>query len=342
MMNQDRSIILVQEYLATAKQIAIIPHRNPDGDALGSALGLWHVLQKTGHHVKVISPNEFPDFLAWMPGTAEVLIFERDKDTATAYLKDADLIFTLDFNALHRTGEQMETCLQQLSAPMIMVDHHQMPDNYAAVMFSDTHYGSTCELLYNCLVKAGFSNDIDKEAATCLYTGIVTDSGSFRFPKTTGNTHRVVADLIDKGVDNPMVHNHLFNTSSYNRLQLLGRALENLTVLPEYQVAYTTLSQRDLYEFNYQKGDTEGIVNYGLSIKNIHLAAIFIENKDEGIIKISFRSEGSVNVNEFARKYFNGGGHINAAGGKSFASLHTTVEEFINIVKKEKQNEVIS
>lgn len=326
---------LVQNLLSTPKKIAIIPHRNPDGDALGSTLGLYHVLKQLNHEVKVISPNDFPDFIAWLPGSETVEIFEKDKENTTDFLNTSELIFTLDFNALHRTGDLMAETLGKISAPFIMIDHHQMPDDYAQVTISNVNFGSTCELLYNFLTDLELNHLINKDAATCLYTGIVTDSGSFKFQKTTGNTHRVVADLIDKGVNNPMVHESLFNTSSYSRLQLLGRALENLKVLPNHKTAFTTLSQKELYEFNFQKGDTEGIVNYGLSIKNIDFAAIFIENKDEGIIKISFRSEGSFDVNEFARKHFNGGGHINAAGGKSLLSLNDTVNKFIDILALE-------
>lgn len=326
---------LVQNLLSTPKKIAIIPHRNPDGDALGSTLGLYHVLKQLNHEVKVISPNDFPDFIAWLPGSETVEIFEKNKEKTTQFLDSCELIFTLDFNALHRTGDLMGEELSKLSAPFIMIDHHQMPDDYALVTISNVNFGSTCELLYNFLTNLELNHLINKDAATCIYTGIVTDSGSFKFKKTTGNTHRVVADLIDLGVDNPMVHAELFSTNSYSRLQLLGRALENLKVLPEHKTAYTTLTQKELYEFNFQKGDSEGIVNYGLSIKGIDFAAIFIENKDEGIIKISLRSEGNFDVNEFARKHFNGGGHINAAGGKSLTSLSETVKQFVSILAEE-------
>lgn len=333
MMNTNE-IEFLTNFLETPKQIAIIPHRNPDGDALGSTLGLYHVLKQLNHNVKVISPNEFPDFISWLPGSDEVLIFERNHETCKKFLQNSNLIFTLDFNALHRTGEQMGTFLSTLSADFVMIDHHQMPDDYAKITVSDTSFGSTCELLYRFLQQLSLQKYINKDVATCIYTGIVTDSGSFKFTKTTGNTHRVVADLIDLGIDNPGIHNNLFSTSSYNRLQLLGRALEKLKVFPEHKTAYTWLSQKDLYEFNFQKGDTEGIVNYGLSINGIDLAAIFIENKDEGIIKISFRSEGSFDVNEFSRNYFNGGGHINAAGGKSFDSMQETLSKFETILKE--------
>ena len=334
-MMQTKEIELIKDILSTPKKIAIIPHKNPDGDALGSALGLFHILKKLNHEVKIISPNDFPDFLSWLPASESIEIFEKNKEATTEFLNSSDLLFTLDFNAFHRTGDAMENVLNKIKAPFVMIDHHQMPDDYALITVSDVNYGSTCELLYNFLNELNLTHLINKDSATCIYTGIVTDSGSFKFQKTTGNTHRVVADLIDRGVNNPMVHESLFNTSSYSRLQLLGRALENLKVLPQHKTAFTTLSQKELYEFNFQKGDTEGIVNYGLSIKDIDFAAIFIENKDEGIIKISFRSEGNFDVNEFARNHFSGGGHINAAGGKSLLTLNETINRFIDILAKE-------
>ena len=322
-----QDIQAIESLLASPKKIAIIPHRGPDGDAMGSTLGLYHFLLKNNHQPTVISPNEFPDFLAWMPGSDTIKIYEKDKINCTAILQEADLIFTLDFNAFHRTGE-MELVLQTLTAPFVMIDHHQKPDDYAAVTFSDTAYGSTCEMLYHFISYLGKKADIDTTIGTCIYTGILTDSGSFRFPKTTGTTHRIVADLIDLGVDNTAIPSLLFDNSSYNRLQLLGRALQNMIIHPQYKTAYITLSQQELDEFNYIKGDTEGIVNYGLSIKGIDFAAIFIENKDENIIKISFRSQGDFDVNQFARDHFNGGGHRNAAGGKSDLSLQETQQKF--------------
>jgi phosphoesterase RecJ-like protein len=323
--------------LASPKKITIIPHRNPDGDAMGSTLGLYHFLEQQNHDVVVMSPNEFPDFLAWLPSAEKTLIFEKDKEKCTEILNESDLIFTLDFNALHRTGEIMETTLSQLDKTFVMIDHHQFPDDYAKYTFSNTKYGSTCEMVYHFIHQLGQENLINKTVATCLYTGIVTDSGSFRYPATTSLTHRVVADLIDKGTENSTIHNQLFDTSSYNRLQLLGRALQNMKVMTEYKTSYITLSQEELDTFHFQKGDTEGIVNYGLSIDGIDFTAIFIENKAEKIIKISFRSQGSFDVNQFSRNYFGGGGHINAAGGKSDKSLQETVADFERIVKEIKK-----
>ena len=329
----EKDIQAITELLATPKKIAIIPHRSPDGDAMGSTLGLYHFLLKLNQQPVVIAPNDFPEFLAWLPASETVLIFENGRINATKVLNEAELVFTLDFNALHRTGE-MEQVLSKLTVPMIMIDHHQLPDNYAAFTYSDTSFGSTCEMIYNFIVLLNQKSLIDKTIATCLYTGILTDSGGFRFPKTTGTTHRIVAEFIELGVENTEIPTLLFDNNSYERLQLLGRALQNMKVLFHKKTSYISLSQKELDEFNYVKGDTEGIVNYGLTIKGIVFAAIFIEHRDENIIKISFRSQGDFDVNQFAREHFNGGGHINAAGGKSNDSLANTIKKFEQIVSK--------
>jgi bifunctional oligoribonuclease and PAP phosphatase NrnA len=329
----EKDIQALSELLATPKKIAIIPHRSPDGDAMGSTLGLYHFLLKLNHQPVVIAPNDFPEFLAWLPASDTVLVYENEREKVTQILQEQEIVFTLDFNALHRTGE-MEQVLNKLTVPMVMIDHHQLPDSYATFTYSDTAFGSTCEMIYNFI---GFLNQkhlIDKTIATCLYTGILTDSGGFRFPKTTGTTHRIAAEFIDLGIDNSEIPTLLFDNNSYDRLQLLGRALQNMKVIPEFKTAYIKLSQKELDEFNYVKGDTEGIVNYGLTIKGIVFAAIFIEHKDENIVKISFRSQGSFDVNQFARNNFNGGGHINAAGGKSHDSLEKTIEKFESILSK--------
>jgi phosphoesterase RecJ-like protein len=330
---KKEDISAIEELLATPKKIAIIPHRSPDGDAMGSTLALYHFLLKLNHQPTVIAPNDFPNFLAWLPSSEKVKIYENDKAHCAQIIQEAELVFTLDFNALHRTGE-MEHVLNKVTVPMVMIDHHQKPDTYAKYTYSNTAFGSTCEMVYNFIGFLDQKELIDTTIATCIYTGITTDSGSFRFPSTTGNTHRIVAELIDLGINNSEIHNLLFDNNSYNRLQLLGRALQNMKIYPEYKTSYITLSQKELDEFHYEKGDTEGIVNYGLTIKGIHFTAIFIEHRDENIIKISFRSQGNFDVNQFARDHFNGGGHINAAGGKSYESLAETVKKFEQLISK--------
>ncbi len=328
---KKEDIQALEKLLSTPKKIAIIPHRSPDGDAMGSTLALYHFLTLLNHEAVVIAPNEFPEFLAWMPGSEKVLIYENERAKTTQILQEAELLFALDFNALHRTGE-MENVLKLLKAPFVMIDHHQSPGDFAFVTYSDTAFGSTCEMIYNFISELGKKDLINKTIATCIYTGILTDSGSFRFPKTTGTTHRIIAELIDLGVENTQIPTLLFDNNSYHSLQLLGRALQNMKVFPEFKTAYIALSQKELDEFHFVKGDTEGIVNYGLTIKGIHLAAIFIEHKDENIIKISLRSHGAFDVNQLAREHFNGGGHINAAGGKSNLSLKETVLKFERLI----------
>jgi phosphoesterase RecJ-like protein len=333
-MINESDLQVLKEKLEVPQKIVIIPHRNPDGDAMGSTLALYHFLIQLNHEVIVISPNEFPNFLSWLPTSEKVLIYERHVSVAQQKLNTADLIFTLDFNALHRTGDLMGTFLGELKKTFIMIDHHQSPDDYATFTYSDTQMSSTCEMVYHFIHQLGKESLINFDVATCIYTGLVTDTGSFRFSSTTNTTHKVAAHLIEKGIKNAQIHNNLFDTSSYNRLQLLGKALQNMRLLEDCKTSYITLSQSELDTYKHQKGDTEGFVNYGLSIDGIDFTAIFIENKEEGIIKISFRSQGDFDVNQFARNYFNGGGHINAAGGKSLLSLEDTVNQFISIVKE--------
>ncbi|WP_142783745.1 DHH family phosphoesterase [Changchengzhania lutea] len=321
----------IKQLLSTPKKIVIVPHKNPDGDAIGSTLGLYNFLIKGNHKVKVITPNDYPHFLKWLPSEDCILKYDANKTVCEDLITDADIIFTLDFNAFHRTGN-MESILSESDAIKIMIDHHQAPDDYATYTFSDVSMSSTCEMVYHFIDMLGDADSIDKTIATCLYVGIMTDTGSFRFSSTSSQTHHVVAQLLEKGANNSEIHNKIYDTNSYERLQLLGCALSNLKVLPESRTAYITLSQQELNRFNYKKGDTEGVVNYGLSVNNIVFGAIFIEDRQEGIIKISLRSKGDFSVNEFSRAHFNGGGHTNAAGGKSHLSLEDTVAKFISIL----------
>ena len=327
----ESDILNIKTLLSTPKKIVVVPHKNPDGDALGATLALYHYLKKYHHEATVIAPNEYPEFLKWLPGNETVVVYDNEKAQGAALIEAADIIFTLDFNALDRAGD-MAGDLAESSAIKIMIDHHQQPDDYATYMYSDVTISSTCEMVFNVLEKLGDTALIDKTIATCLYTGILTDTGSFRFPATTSTTHRVAAFLIDAGAVHWQIHNSIFDTNSYNRMQLLGKALSNLNVLTDYRTAYITLSQEELNAFSFKKGDTEGFVNYALSLKNIVFAVIFIEDQANAMVKISFRSKGTFSVNEFARAYFNGGGHTNAAGGRSELSLTDTVEKFIAIL----------
>ncbi|MFK5958405.1 MAG: DHH family phosphoesterase [Lutibacter sp.] len=330
-MNVDE-IKEIKELLSTPKNIVIVPHRNPDGDAIGASLAMYHYLKNNGHHATVVSPNDYPAFLKWLPDSEEGFKFDMQNRQSKSCIDEASIIFLLDFNALHRVGSDMQNYLENYKGTFMMIDHHQQPDNIAKYLYSDISICSTCQMVYHFLEKLDDVNAIDADIASCLYTGIMTDTGSFRFPSTTSVTHRIIADLIDKGADNAKIHNNVYDTNSYGRLQLLGCALSNLVVIEELKTAYITLSQNELNEFNYEKGDTEGVVNYALSLEGVIFAAIFIEDVDQEIIKISLRSKGDFSVNNFSREHFNGGGHNNAAGGKSQLSLEETVKEFIKVL----------
>ncbi|WP_457616099.1 DHH family phosphoesterase [Lutibacter sp.] len=331
----------IQELFSTPKKVVVVPHKNPDGDAMGACLAMYHYLNSTGHSATVVSPNDYPNFLKWLPASRQVYKFDSQNRQSKNAIDEADIIFLLDFNALHRVGDDMKNTLECFSGTFIMIDHHQQPDDVAKYIYSDTSICSTCQMVYHFLEKLENLSAITPAIATCLYTGIMTDTGSFRFPSTTSTTHRIIADLIDKGANNAKIHNHVYDTNSYGRLQLLGRALSNLVVIEQLKTAYIALSQSDLDEFNYQKGDTEGVVNYALSLKGIIFAVIFIEDSEQKLIKISFRSKGSFSVNKFARAHFNGGGHDNAAGGRTEISLDATISKFLNILPQYK-NELLN
>ena len=331
----SHQITQVKALLSTCKNAVIVVHKNPDGDAMGSGLALQEYLNYKGINAQLIVPNEYPKFLKWLPNHKSTLNFEWEQTKAKKTIQQADIIFTLDFNDLSR-AYGMEESLKKATADFIMIDHHQEPDDYATVTYSDVSMSSTCEMVYNFIDFLGDNSAITADIATCLYTGIMTDTGSFKFSSTTSKTHRVIADLIDKGAQNTQIHQNVFDTNSPSRLHLLGVALNNLVILEDYNTSYISLTQEELDTHGYSKGDTEGFVNYGLTLDNINFAVIFIENKAEGIIKISFRSIGDFSVNEFARAHFSGGGHNNAAGGRSELSIKETISKFVALLDEYK------
>lgn len=322
-------------FLETPKNIVIIGHRNPDGDAVGSTLALKHYLDKKGHTATVLMPNDYPDFLHWLPGSDTTYRFDWQNNQSQKAIQKSDIIFLLDFNTLHRVGSDMQNTLEKYPNDFVMIDHHQQPDDMK-YMYSDVSICSTSQMVYQFIEMNSDLLLIDKDIATCLYTGIMTDTGSFRFRSTTSLTHRIIADLIDKGAQNDRIHNNVYDANSYNRLLLLGQALSNLQILPEYNTAFITLTEEEKKRFDFQKGDTEGVVNYALSLKGIIFAAIFIEDKEQNIIKISFRSKGKFSVNKFARNHFNGGGHDNASGGRSELSMEETITNFSSLLQNYK------
>lgn len=334
-MNEDTTQI-VEKLLASSQKVVIVGHKNPDGDAVGSCLGLSFFLKSLGHITTVIMPNDFPDFLKWLPGVEEIIVHEREREKSTELINSSDLVFTLDFNSLDRVGGELQTVLENCSAKFVMIDHHQQPADYAVATYSDVKMSSTSEMVFHFMDALGQTEKLSKEIAVNLYTGIMTDTGSFRFSSTTPTTHRVAAKLIEAGAESAIVNQNVYDTNSPERMKLLGVALNNLVILPELYTAYITLTQKELDDHNFKKGDTEGFVNYALSVKGVVFAVIFIENKQESIVKISFRSKGNFSVNDFARNHYSGGGHINAAGGKSSQDLNKTINEFISILPRYK------
>ena len=318
----------LKQWLDKPATVVIIPHKNPDGDAMGSCLAWQGMLNQLGHSTSVIAPNDYPTFLHWLPGHDSVLIYENDQELANKLIAGANIVFTLDFNTLKRI-DQMGARVAESAAKKVMIDHHQEPDDYADIMFSNPAIGSTCEFVFQIIDAMGLAKHINQDIASYLYTGIVTDTGSFRFPSVTSATHRAVATLIDAGANHSEIHEKIKDNARPDRLKLLGIALKNMVFISEYKTAYITISQDELDACNYQKGDTEGFVNYGLSVAGIEMDVLMKESKKEETIKISFRSKGDLAVNLFAKTYFEGGGHINAAGGKSDKSLRETEAYFL-------------
>ncbi|NOU60701.1 DHH family phosphoesterase [Marinifilum caeruleilacunae] len=323
-------IAKAEALLYESEKIAIIPHSGPDGDAIGSSLALYQYLKKKGKMPKIVSPSAYPVFLNWLPKNSEVMIYTNGKKAAEEYLKSSDLVFIVDHNSFKRSGD-LEKILQDLPAKKIMIDHHPEPEQIVDVMFSDTSMCATCELMYEFIEALGDENLIDTHIAECLYTGIVTDTGGLSYNSSNPRTYQIVGDLLARGIDKSKIHSNVYDNFSTDRMKLLGHCLDRgLEVLPEYQTAIITLTKEDLLKFNYKDGDTEGFVNYPLSIQGMLVSVIFIEKED--MVKISFRSKGNVPINAVAAEYFNGGGHMNAAGGRTTDQLKDAIAKFKEVL----------
>jgi phosphoesterase RecJ-like protein len=323
--------------ISSPKKIFITTHVKPDADALGSSLGLANYLIKKGHEVSVVTPSDYPSFLNWMKGNDEVLDFSKPEDQkiATKKLKEADIIFCLDFSVLNRVNELGEM-IRESDAYVVNIDHHQDPEDFADFEYSSTQAAATCELVFELIDELGDKALIDKDIAECLYAGIMTDTGGFRHPNTTKNVHLVVAELLDLGANSSQIANWIYDSNSVNRLKFIGFAISRrLVVREDLHTAYFAISKKDLKKYQSRTGDTEGLVNYALSLDGIKLAALFSEREDG--IKISFRSSSEVAVNKFAATYFNGGGHKNASGGKSNLGLKETVDQFEALVEENQE-----
>lgn len=322
--------ILDQFKSGSKAKVLITTHHKPDADALGSSLGLWHFLTNRGIEARVVTPTDYPHFLLWMPGEKEIINFETETEKSADWVDWADYIFCLDFNHLSRIND-LGVLVGNAKAPKIMIDHHREPQGFDAHRLWTVNTSSTCELIYEFIKRCDGLGELNKDISSCLYAGIMTDTGSFRFPSTSSATHRIIADLIDNGAVNFEIHESLYDNFTFRRFRLMGYVLyKKLIILKEYNTALVSLSREDLEMFSVQSGDTEGFVNFGLSIKGIKLSALIIDRTK--LIKMSFRSKGDFPCNELAAKFFHGGGHLNAAGGGSGASLDEVVTKFKEVV----------
>jgi phosphoesterase RecJ-like protein len=331
----QQEISQLSPILSEPRHIVITMHHKPDGDAIGSALGLYNYLIQKGHHVKVISPSDYPYFLQWLPNNPEVLVYPEKKEEANHYIAAADLIFCLDFNTLSRINE-MEEPVRSSAAKKVMIDHHLEPGGFDDYRHWSIHACATAQLVYDFIVSV--MNDhhlVSKDVATCLYTGIMTDSGSFRFPTTTPEVHYIAADLIRSGAENWKIHQLVYDNFPAERLRFLGHCLlHKLEVMEEFNTSLISISKKELEQFHVSTGDTEGIVNYALAINGIRLAALIIERPDK--VKLSLRSTGDFPANEICKRYFSGGGHRNAAGGVSDDPLDAVISKFKSILPEYK------
>ncbi|HJS54390.1 MAG TPA: DHH family phosphoesterase [Chitinophagaceae bacterium] len=311
----------------------IVPHQKPDADAMGASLALLHFLKQFGHAITIISPTNWAAWVGWMPGCNNVIDYDMFKEKAEQVLDQAEWVFCIDFNAIHRT-KNMTAKMEGLTCPKILIDHHQQPDEKSFEWgISDPNKSSTCEMIYDLIYASGHADKFTTEIMDCIYAGVVADTGSFRFSSTTSAVHKLVADLKQRGLEHMHVHNELFDNFLENRMRFIGHVLMNrMEVFYEYNTVLLVIPKHDLLKYQVKTGDTEGLVNYPQSIKGIKLVAIVIDRDEER--KWSFRSKGDFDCNTFARKYFEGGGHFNASGGRSSLSLDETVKNF-HIAMKE-------
>jgi bifunctional oligoribonuclease and PAP phosphatase NrnA len=324
----DKNFILsVKEHLDVSAPIIILTHYNPDGDAIGSSLALWHFLKKQNYHVDVVVPNDFPDFYKWMPGIEEISIYSKHKEKCLQLFENAAVVFCLDFNMPDRV-ETLTEALTNFKGLKVLIDHHQVPSDFFKLSYSRIDTSSTSEMVYDFMCAMNGESLVDKDIATCLYVGIITDTGSFSYNCDFPNTYKVTSEIFKKGINGEEIHRYVYCTFSEKRLRLLGYCLsEKLKVVDELATAYISISKTDMKRFDFNNGDSEGIVNYGLTIKDIKVSALFSEKRE--YVKLSLRSTGNFNIGKFAREHFAGGGHKNASGANIKSSLDDAIQLFL-------------
>ena len=332
----DHLIKEVGRIFTRSTDTVLFTHVNPDGDAIGTMLGLYWFLASLGHRLSMIVPNEIPFYLEWMPGCEKIIVAQDNFDKSVKAIRGAELMICLDFNEPERLDQLKEEFLRS-KAVKVMIDHHPDPEDFTDLMISVPETGSSSELVYNLIVATGHHHLIEKKIAECFFVGIMTDTGCFNYNSSDPKTYRVVADLLEKGIDKDRIYDMVYDNYSADRMRLLGLSLnEKMVILPEYRTAYIALTREELAKYNHVTGDTEGFVNLPFSIKGIKISALFLEKED--YIKLSFRSRGDFEINKFCEKYFNGGGHKNAAGGESYTSLEDTIKTFVNLLPLYRQD----
>ncbi len=328
-----KDIEVLVEKIDASNNISIVPHYNPDGDAIGSALALYILLDKLGKQVQVVSPTQTPDFLHWMPKHNIINIIGKNTKKIGNIFNEADMIICVDFNSLNRV-KHIASDIEKSTAFKVVIDHHPYPSDFSDLLFSEIEYCATTGLIYEIIENTKYKELIDRDIATCLFVGIMTDTGSFSFNSSTPKTYRIVEKLLNYKVNKDFVYDRIYNSFSFDRMRFMGHVMLNrMVILPELKTGYIYITAKDREDFNEKYGDTENFVNIPLSVKGILFSAIFIERN--GFIKISFRSKGDFAVNKFSEKYFNGGGHVNASGGESYESLQETTTKFVDILKNE-------
>ena len=324
----------VEKWFERAEKIVIVSHVSPDGDAIGSSLGLYHFLDALGKRVNVIMPNSFPAFFKWMPGANDIIIYNKYKDFADKLIQEADVICCLDFNVLSRIDE-MEEAVKNSPARKLLVDHHLNPGDFCRITISHPGMSSTSELVFRLICQLGCFEDITKEGAECIYTGMMTDTGGFTYNSNSREIYLIIGELLSKGIDKDEICRRVFNTHSEGRLRLMGYVLyEKMQVFPAYRSALITLTREEQSRFQYAKGDTEGFVNMPLSMKDVDFSVFLREDTEKDMIKVSLRSVGDFPCNKVAADFFNGGGHLNASGGEFYGPMEEAVELFNQALAK--------
>ena len=323
------------KWLDHAERMVIVTHVGPDGDAIGSSLGLWHFLNSQEKTANIIVPNAFPDFLKWMPGSKDILQYDRYKEFADQLIAEADVICCLDFNALSRI-DAMADAVRNSPARKILIDHHLHPEDFCRIVISHPEISSTSELIFRLICRMGYFSDITKQGAECIYTGMMTDTGGFTYKSNNREIFFIISELLSKGIDKDAIYRKVFNTYSESRLRLMGHVLTQMKVYPEYRTALISLTEKEQKQFSYIRGDSEGFVNIPLSIKNVVFSCFLREDTEKPMIKISLRSVGTFPCNQLAAEFFGGGGHLNASGGEFYGTMEEARQVFEQALEKYK------